>query len=147
MVAVTERRFGAKPPLARLLFLASRWFDEASRRELERRGWPRLTAAQTGLFAHLSDIPIPPAELARRLGNTRQATSDLVQGLVRLDLLVVNDDPDRRGGRLVCVTARGLRLAVEAYEILLELEQQLDDDVVERLRDLLADLPVGHPAA
>ena len=139
---MTERRFGARPPLARLLFLASRWFDEESRDELERRGWPRLTAAQTGLFAHLSDVPSPPAELARRLGNTRQATAELIQGLVRLELLQVTDDPDRRGGRLVCVTSQGLQLAVEAYEILLDLESHLDKDVVEQLRQLLTSLPV-----
>jgi DNA-binding MarR family transcriptional regulator len=137
---VTERRFGAKPPLARLLFLASRWFDEESRNELERRGWPRLSAAQTGLFAQLNDSPVSPSELARRLGNTRQATSELIQGLVRLELLEVNDDPDRRGGRLVCVTPRGLQLAMDAYEILIALEEQLDEAVVEQLRRLLTGL-------
>lgn len=137
---MTERRFGTRPPLARLLLLASRWFDEESRAELERRGWPKLTAAQTAVFAHLSENPVPPAELARRLGNTRQATADLVQGLVRLEFLEVVDDPDRAGGRLVCVTARGLRLAMEAYECLIELESQLDDTVVEQLMALLTQL-------
>lgn len=137
---MTERRFGTRPPLARLLLLASRWFDEESRSELERRGWPKLTAAQTALFAHLGADPIPPAELARRLGNTRQATADMIRGLVALQLLDVTDDPDRRGGRLVCVTAPGFRLAHEAYEILLELEGQLEADAVEQLRELLVGL-------
>lgn len=124
--------------------MGSRWFDEQSRIELERRGWPKLSPAQTALFAYLSDTPTPPAELARRLGNTRQATHDLVQGLVRLDLLEVHDDPDRRGGRLVCVTARGLRLAQDAYAILRELENAIGDDIAEPLRRLLMRLP-GTP--
>src|SRR4051794_19937205 len=112
---MTQRRFVAEPPLARLLLRASRWFDARSREELERRGWPRLSAAQTALFAHLEENGIAPAELARRLGHTRQATSDLVNGLVRLDLVQVLDDPDRRGGRLVCVTPRGRELAIDAH--------------------------------
>ncbi|TFV51545.1 helix-turn-helix domain-containing protein [Blastococcus sp. TF02A_35] len=139
---MTARRVGARPPLARLLLLASRWFDEQSRAELERRGWPKLSAAQTAVFAHLSDFPVHPAELARRLGNTRQATADLVQGLVRLGLLEMLDDPTRRGGRLVCVPQRGLQLARDAYAILLELEEQLADaDVVDQLHGLLTNLP------
>ncbi|MCA0143988.1 MarR family winged helix-turn-helix transcriptional regulator [Blastococcus sp. LR1] len=139
---MTARRFGARPPLARLLLLASRWFDEQSRAELERRGWPKLSAAQTAVFAHLSDFPVPPAELARRLGNTRQATSDLVQGLIRLGLLEMLDDPARRGGRLVCVTQRGVRLAQDGYVVLLKLEEQLADaEVVKQLHTLLAGLP------
>jgi DNA-binding MarR family transcriptional regulator len=141
---VTARRFGSQPPLARQLFLASRWFDEESREALTRRGWPRLSAAQTGLFAYLDEGGIPPAELARRLGNTRQATSELVAGLVRLDLLQVLDDPQRRGGRLVCVTERGRELALDAYESLIGLEGRLDAATVTALRELLEKIP---PAA
>ena len=84
---------------------------------------------------------MPPAELARRLGNTRQATHELVNGLVRLDLLEVLDDPQRRGGRLVCVTDRGRELAVDAYEILIGLEERLSTNTVSALRDLLAGIP------
>jgi DNA-binding MarR family transcriptional regulator len=137
---MTERQFGPEPPLARLLLMASRWFDSRSLAELERRGWPRLTSAQSLLFAHMQQDGVPPAELARRLGTSRQATHDLVRGLVDLGLLVVEDDPRRRGGRLVCLTPRGLALAMDAYGILLELEHSLGEEAVSQLRQILGEL-------
>jgi DNA-binding MarR family transcriptional regulator len=133
-----EEELGPEPPLARLLLFAGRWFDARSREELERRGWPRLTAAQSLLFAQLGDDQVPPAELARRLGHTRQATSELVDGLVRLGLLARGDDPARRGGRLVCITPRGRALAADAYQVLLDLEAGLGARRVRALRRHLA---------
>ena len=62
-------------------------------------------------------------------------------GLVRLDLLQVLDDPQRRGGRLVCVTERGRELALDAYESLIGLEGRLDADTVTALRELLEKIP------
>lgn len=142
---MSERRLGPRPPLARLLYLAGQWFDVRTREELERRGWPRLSAAQTALFAHLEEDGVPPAELARRLGHSRQATHEMVHGLVRLALLQVLDDPRRRGGRLVCVTPRGRALALDAYGILLELEEGLGTEHVATLRRVLEDLDLPGP--
>ena len=129
--------FGPEPPLARLLLFASRWFDAQSLAELERRGWPRLSSAQSLVFAHLTDDGVAPSELARRLGQTRQSTQDLVGGLVRLGLVEVLDDPGRRGGRLVRATPRGRALAVEAYRVLTGLESTLGVRRVRTLRRLL----------
>jgi DNA-binding MarR family transcriptional regulator len=135
-----ELGVGEEPPLARLLLMASRWFDLSSRAELQRRGWPALSGAQTLLFAHLREDSITPAELARRLGNSRQATHELIQGLVRLDLLQLTVDPRRRGGRLVCLTPRGRKLARDAYEILRDLETRLEPEHVTALRWHLQEL-------
>lgn len=131
--------FDPDPPLGRLLLLASRWFDAESLRELERQGWPRLTAAQSLVFAFLERDGISPSELARRLGHTRQATAELVSGLCRLGLLELGHDPQRRGGRLVLLTDEGLRFAVAGYEVLRGLEAQLGDDRARKLRELLVD--------
>jgi DNA-binding MarR family transcriptional regulator len=125
-----------EPPLAYLLLRASRWFDAGLRDRLESRGWPRLTAAQSLVFAFLDADGTPPAELARRLGTTRQAAQDLVAGLVRLELLEVADDPDRSRGRLVRLTGPGHRLAGDAAMLLDELETTLGERA-EELRRLL----------
>jgi DNA-binding MarR family transcriptional regulator len=127
------------PPLARLLLLASRWFDGRSREDLERAGWPRLSPAQTLLFAFLDDAGTPPAELARRLGHSRQATGQLVEGLCRLGLLDLVNNPNRRGGRLVCYSQQGLQLRAAAYDILIDLESSLGARRVRTLRRLLAE--------
>lgn len=128
------------PPLARLLLFGSRWFDAASTAELVRQGWPRLSPAQTLVFAVAGFDQITVASLARRLGHSRQATHQLVRGLVDLGLYELVDDPRRRGGRLVSVTDRGAQLATAAYRILLGLEASLGENIADRLRDHLLDL-------
>lgn len=124
-------------PLALLLLRASRWFDRQLLAGLQRRGWPALSPAQSLVFAHLDGAGVPPAELARRLGQTRQATSELVRGLVRHDLLVVRPDPARRRGRLVVLTERGRDLVRDADELLAELETAVGPERVGALRQLL----------
>ncbi len=131
-------------PLALLLLRASRWFDAELRDALERQGWPRLTAAQSLVFAQLAPNGLAPAALARRLGTSRQAAQQLVEGLVRHDLLVVVDDPGRRGGRLVQLSERGRALARDARGILDGLERGLGGERAGGLRQLLTD--VGRPA-
>jgi DNA-binding MarR family transcriptional regulator len=74
-------------PLASLLLRASRWFDRQLLKGLQAAGWPALTAAQSLVLAHLDRTGTPPAELARRLGHSRQATHQLLTGLVTLNLL------------------------------------------------------------
>ena len=141
-----DARSHAEPPLALLLLLASRWFDARSLAALEKRGWPKLSPAQSLVFAHLDATGTRPAELARRLGSTRQATHELVNGLVRLGLLEVVADPRRRGGRLARPTQRGLSMARDAYAILRELEHTtFGARRSATLRRLLADFDPGRP--
>ena len=127
-------------PLALLLLRASRWFDRQLLDGLQKRGWPALSPAQSLVFAHLDAAGVPPAELARRLGQTRQATADLVRGLVRHDLLAVDPNPARRGGRLVVLTDRGRALVQDAGQLLAELEAAYGEDRAQTLRGLLGDL-------
>lgn len=126
-------------PLALLLLRASRWFDRQLLDRLEEGAWPRLSAAQSLVFAHLSPDGVPPATLARRLGTTRQAAQDLVGGLVRHGLLEIVPDPDRKGGRLVVLTGTGRLLAQDARGILRDLEIAFGAERAHALRALLTD--------
>lgn len=130
----------AELPLAYLLLRAARWFDAALRDALAVQGWPRLTGAQSLVFAFLGPAGTPPATLARRLGTTRQATQDLVAGLAGLGLLEVVDDPARRRGRLVRLTPDGLTLAADAVETLAALEAALPTSRTGALREILTEL-------
>jgi DNA-binding MarR family transcriptional regulator len=129
-----------RPPLALVLLRASRWFDLQLLDALEERGWPRLSAAQSLVFAYLSADGTPPAELARRLGTSRQAAHELVAGLDRLGLLEVVDDPGRSHGRLVVLTGAGRALAHDARGVLAGLEESLGPESVEALHELLGPL-------
>lgn len=132
-------------PLALLLLKASRWFDQQLLHRLEQQGWPRLSPAQSLVFAHLEPAGVPPATLARRLGTSRQATQDLVAGLVHHGLLEVVADPARHRGRLVTLTTTGRTLARDAHEILTELERSIGAERACALRNLLGDVG-GQPA-
>lgn len=127
-------------PLALLLLRASRWFDQQVLDGLQQRGWPALTPAQSLVFAHLDDDGTTPSELARRLGQTRQSTSELVAGLVRHGLLQVGPNPDRRGGRLIGFTDRGWACIRDAKSLLSELETAVGVERAGALRALLEDL-------
>lgn len=128
-------------PLALVLLRASRWFDAQLLTLLEARGWPRLTPAQSLVFAHLDPGGTSPSELARRLGSSRQATHELVGGLQRLDLIAVVPDPGRARGRLVALTPTGRRLARDAREVLADLEELLGPGRADALQALLENLP------
>jgi len=133
-------------PLALLLLKASRWFDRQLLDRLEQQGWPRITPAQSLVFAHLDPDGVAPATLARRLGISRQATHGLVAGLARFGLLELLADPARHRGRLVTLTATGRTLAGDARAILNELEDSLGAERARALRDLLGDIGGCQPA-
>lgn len=137
----------SRPPLALALLRASRWFDAHLLGQLEQRGWPRLTPAQSLVFAHLSEDGTSPSELARRLGTSRQAAHELVAGLHRLALLEVVEDPGRRRGRLVVLTVVGRDLARDAREVLAALEAPFGHERVALLHDLLLALTVPDAPA
>lgn len=129
-----------QPPLLLLLLRAGRVLDRRLLAGLTARGWPALSTAQSMLIGALDREGTSPADLSRRMGTTRQATHDLVGGLVRLDLVRVVDDPGRRRGRLVELTEQGRELAAAGREILEQIEDDLDPDVASALRDSLARL-------
>ena len=124
-------------PLALLLLRASRWFDRQLLDRLSGQGYPRLSPAQSLVFAYLDPAGTTPAELARRLGNTRQATQQLLAGLVSLKLLTLQPNPARRGGLLVTLTDHGTAMACDAARILHSLETDLGVTQSAELRNLL----------
>ena len=132
----------ASVPLALMLLRASRWFDRQLLEGLQAEGWPPLTPAQSLVFAHLNPAGVTPAELARRLGHTRQATHQLVTGLVTLDLLTLQPNPARRGGVLVILSDQGRALSRDAHRILTALERDLGVEHATQLRSLLT---FGNP--
>lgn len=130
------------PPLAHLLLMAGRALDARLRDELEQRGWPRLSATQSLVFAYLDQAGTAPSELARRLGTTRQSAAELVAGISGLGLVEVVANPARPRGRLVRLTGDGHKLAVDALKMLTQLEAELGE-IGRRLRRDLGALASG----
>lgn len=130
-------------PAALLLLHASRWFDEQLLTELARRGWPRLTSAQSLVFPHLDyERGVSYSELARSLGHSRQATHELVGGLERLGLIASAPDPDSGRRRHLTLTKRGRQMTDDARDVLAALERQFASADLEHLHRILG--PVVH---
>ena len=82
------------------------------------------------------------AELAARLGVSKQAVQQALKELVGKGLVTVEQDPDNGRQRIVRFTARGRRLREVAVEGLLDLEALLEQRIgrarFEALQDALA---------
>lgn len=134
--------------LAAALLRAAEWFNDALLDRLEADGWPPLSRGHAQVFVNLDPDGTPPAELARRIGITRQSVQTLVQHLVDHDLVTLVDHPTDGRSHLVRLSSHGTQLARAAGTIMSDIETALADrigpDGVGGLRTALS-RPWGQP--
>ncbi len=112
-------------PLGQLLLKAFRWFDESLRATLVARGWPEMSAAQSMVFAVLDQDGTSTAELARRIGVSRQAVHQTVKDLEALGLVEQVPEPGDGRVRLVRLTTQGRANVAAALGAFIDLEAEL----------------------
>ncbi|NSC24732.1 winged helix-turn-helix transcriptional regulator [Streptomyces albus subsp. chlorinus] len=134
--------------LPQLLGEARRWFEEALLAALAATGARPVSPAQAQLFAVLGEEGATVAELARRMGVTRQTAHQAVHGLVDAGLLERVPDPASARQRLIRRTPEGERVHGQAQRVLGELEDRLAERIgparVAALREAL-EAPWGPP--
>ncbi|AKZ59556.1 putative MarR-family transcriptional regulator [Streptomyces ambofaciens ATCC 23877] len=144
---VTEAQEAAQN-LPLLLAGAKRWFDDALTASMRAAGEQPLSSAQGQVFALLDAEGTTVAELARRLGVTRQTAHQAVHGLLALGLLEQVPDPASARNRLIRITAEGARVHRRAQATLAVVEEVLSDRIgvaeAAALRAALT-LPRGEP--
>ncbi|MFE0106187.1 MarR family winged helix-turn-helix transcriptional regulator [Streptomyces sp. NPDC059009] len=137
--------------LPQLLGDARRWFDEGLLAAMAAAGATPVSPTQVQLFAVLDESGTTVAELARRMGVTRQTAHQAVHGLVATGLLEQIPDPDSARQRLIRRTAEGERAHRQAESTLGELEERLADrighDTVAALRAALESITQGARGA
>ncbi|MEU6102022.1 MarR family winged helix-turn-helix transcriptional regulator [Streptomyces flaveolus] len=131
-----------------LLAGAKRWFDDALMASMRAAGEQPLSSAQGQVFALLDPGGTTVAELARRLGVTRQTAHQAVHGLLALGLLEQVPDPSSARNRLIRITAEGARVHQRAQATLAVIEDALAErigaEAATALRTALT-LPRGEP--
>ncbi|WP_225635562.1 MarR family winged helix-turn-helix transcriptional regulator [Streptomyces solaniscabiei] len=131
-----------------LLAGAKRWFDDALMASMRAAGEQPLSSAQGQVFALLDPDGTTVAELARRLGVTRQTAHQAVHGLLALGLLEQVPDPSSARNRLIRITAEGVRVHRRAQATLAVIEDALAErigaEAATALRTALT-LPRGEP--
>ncbi len=108
-----------------LLFKAARLLNERAIERVRERTKRPVRLAHTSLLPHIDLDGTRVTDLARRLGVTKQATSQLVDELVDLGMLERVIDPSDARAKLVRFSRRGRQGLFEGLETLRELEDEI----------------------
>ena len=101
------------------------WFDDALQSALRKHGWDIVTRSQSLLFANLSSGESRQSRLAKNLGVTRQAISQMLSDLEQRGLVTLEVDPDDHRARIVRFSERSAGLRDAARSVLQQLEGRL----------------------
>ena len=96
---------------AEMMGLGHAWFSEA----------------RSAVLAHLGPKGTPQSSLPGRMGLTKQAVQQLVDGLVRDGIVERRPDPDDRRGRIVALTPAGLAVMADADTVKRRIEADYRD--------------------
>lgn len=112
--------------LAHLLIRAGRLMSEvAFERARADPSFARARPAHLTVFPHLDLDGTRLAELARRMGVTKQAAGQLVDDLEGLGLLERRPDPADGRAKLICFTDEGRAAIFRGLEVLAETEEEV----------------------
>jgi DNA-binding MarR family transcriptional regulator len=120
--------------VAQLLFKCARLVNEKAIERVNQRATvsPPLRAAHTALFPHLNADGVRGAELAKKLGVTKQAVSQLVTELEQWGVVEQIADPQDGRAKLVRFTKKGEQALLHGLAVLGELETELSDKIGKR---------------
>jgi len=113
------------PLLMMNLLTAVYWFDEALQDALKRGGFEAVTRAQSLLLANIAAGEHRAIRLARNLGVSRQAVSQMIAELQARELILVEADPHDRRARVVKFAPSSTPLRDAARHALEQLQEVL----------------------
>lgn len=117
-------------------------------RALERRGYAGASPSVLAFLGQLDCGVNVAAEVARRLGQSRQMVAKTVKRLSELGYLRMSRDPQRGNQKVITFTATGEQLIADARAILAELDATLEGALGQRsLAELIAMLGRVESAA
>jgi DNA-binding MarR family transcriptional regulator len=128
--------------LGHLLMRCSRIYNEIGvSRVREKMGMPELRPAHMQVFPHLDVEGTSQAELARRMGMTKQAAGELVADLERMGAVERVPHPGDRRARMVRLTDHARGGLLIGLGVLSEIEARLRGEVgTERMERFIDDL-------
>lgn len=118
---VSHQRF-----LMRGLLHAYYWADESLQNLLHEGGWPTLPPTQSMIMVNVADGVTRPAELARRLGVSRQAIQQTLAEMESIGLLQLAPDPVDARAKVVQFSPRGASIQRAAFRAIRMVDQELE---------------------
>ena len=107
------------------LLRAFYWFDEALQAGLRRHGWTDITRSQSLILSNLAFGVRRASVLARNLGVTRQAISQMLGEMERKGLISIGADPSDGRAQIVSFSHESRKLREDAMHVLNEIEREL----------------------
>ena len=107
------------------LLRAYYWFDESLQAGLRQNGWHDITRAQSLILSNMAFGVRRASHLARNLGISRQAVSQMLQEMERKGLVVVSADPDDGRAQIVNFSPASRNIRTDAMRILKQIEAHL----------------------
>jgi len=149
MVKILDEKFSAAGPDhigIRLWTAYEAWKGEFVR-AMNAAGHDWFTPSRATLLGFVPRSGLRQATLIARMGTSKQAVQQLVDGLEADGVLERAADPKDRRGKIICYTQRGLAALRDADAIKREIEkryrQQMGDEPFRVLFELLGKLPPG----
>jgi DNA-binding MarR family transcriptional regulator len=118
--------------VAQLLFKCARLLNDAAIARVNREGGPVLRASHTSLLPHISSEGARGADIAKKLGVSKQAVSQLITELEEWGMVEQVADPADGRAKLVRFTGEGEKSLVRGLAVLRELETELSDKIGKR---------------
>lgn len=129
------------------LWLANEAWKQEFVRRMNEAGFDWYTPSRANLLGHVARKGTKQSLLIERLGISKQAVQQLIDGLVADGVLERIADPEDRRGRIVRYTASGLAAIAVADTIKTEIEDALRDRMgrerFEALHELLGAFAAG----
>ena len=136
MKTIDSQDFEAKKrqSVAQLLFKCARLVNEQAIERVNQKVGPSpaLRASHTALFPHLTSEGVRGADLAKKLGVTKQAVSQLIAELEYWGLVEQVADPKDGRAKLVRFTPKCEQGLLQGLQVLNELELELSDKIGKR---------------
>jgi len=107
------------------LLSAVYWFDDALQENMEAQGFSRMTRAISFLLLNIVQGEHRAINIARNLGISRQAVSEMLLGLRDRGVLEIREDPTDRRSRIVDFSPEFADQGAACGEILMKLESKL----------------------
>ena len=108
---------------------ATRWVNRSLLSLMAAKGYTGLTEPHLNLLANLDCGITHASAVAQQMGVSRQAIYRTTNELQHLGILTLEEDPKKRNQKLIIMTELGMRLAVDARNVLADIESKLAERV------------------
>lgn len=111
------------------LLSAFYWMDEALQAGMKERGWDNITRSQSLILSNIAFGVRRASQLARNLGVTRQAISQMLIEMERKGLVVSDSDPSDGRAQIVNFSKQSQGIRNDAMAILSQIEAEIVDRI------------------